>query len=109
MSYFQDLKKFIEEAEHGVIYISFGSVVKISSLSEARVQAILGAMSALPQRFIWKWESQTLLADKKKLYVAKWLPQVDILGTYMVIFLDLLKKKRNEQAGRLTLSDHRQP
>ncbi|XP_060804205.1 UDP-glucosyltransferase 2 [Amyelois transitella] len=75
-----DLEKFIQSSEHGVIYISFGSVVKSSSMSETQIQAILGAMAKLPQKFIWKWESDTLVADKNKLYVAKWLPQVDILA-----------------------------
>ncbi|XP_052750704.1 uncharacterized protein LOC113512976 [Galleria mellonella] len=76
----QDLKKFIEEAKHGVIYINFGSVVKSSSMTEEQIKAVIGAVNELPQRFIWKWESKTVLADKDKLYVAKWLPQVDILA-----------------------------
>ncbi|XP_047517095.1 UDP-glucosyltransferase 2-like [Pieris napi] len=75
-----DLLKFVEEAEHGVIYISFGSVVKSSTMPDEKLQAVLGAISELPQRFIWKWESKTTLLDKNKLFLAEWLPQVDILG-----------------------------
>ncbi|CAG4952911.1 unnamed protein product [Colias eurytheme] len=75
-----DLRKFIDEAEHGVVYISFGSVIKSSVMPDDKLQAILGAMSEFPQRFIWKWESKTKLLDENKLYLAKWLPQVDILG-----------------------------
>ncbi|CAK1543150.1 unnamed protein product [Leptosia nina] len=75
-----ELLEFVEEAEHGVIYISFGSVIKSSTMPEDKLQALLGAISELPQRFIWKWESKTMLLDKNKLYLADWLPQVDILG-----------------------------
>ncbi|KAI8432276.1 hypothetical protein MSG28_004706 [Choristoneura fumiferana] len=74
------LKKFVDEAKHGVIYISFGSVISPSSLSHERVKAILEVVSELPQRFIWKWNNKTLLKAQDKLYTDSWLPQVDILG-----------------------------
>lgn len=77
---FQDLKTFIEEAEHGVVYINFGTILKSSSLTPDKVEAILEVIKALPQRFIWKWENETQLLDKNKLYIESWLPQVDILG-----------------------------
>lgn len=70
----------MDEAEHGVIYISFGSVIKASTMPEDKLKEILGAMAELPYRFIWKWESNDMQMDKNKLYVASWLPQVDILG-----------------------------
>nr|XP_049700701.1 uncharacterized protein LOC110384519 [Helicoverpa armigera] len=75
-----DLKKFVEEAEHGVIYISFGSIVKASTMPAEKVQEVLNVMKQLPQRFVWKWEDKTLMVDKDKLYTNSWLPQVDILA-----------------------------
>ncbi|CAH0625489.1 unnamed protein product [Chrysodeixis includens] len=75
-----DLKKFVDEAEHGIVYISFGSVVKPSTLPAEKVKAVLNVMKQLPQRFIWKWDDQTLMMDKNKLYTSDWLPQVDILA-----------------------------
>lgn len=54
--------------------------MKSSTLPAENVQAILDVMAELPQRFIWKWESDTLPAQRKNLYVSKWLPQADILG-----------------------------
>ncbi|NP_001274756.1 UDP-glucuronosyltransferase 2B14-like precursor [Bombyx mori] len=75
-----DLKKFVDEAEHGIIFISFGSVIKSSTMTTDKVEAILEVMKRMPQRFIWKWEDKSLIVDKNKLYVSHWLPQVDILG-----------------------------
>ncbi|CAH2041366.1 unnamed protein product, partial [Iphiclides podalirius] len=76
-----ELRKFVEEAEHGVIYISFGSVIKSSTLPSSNLEAILGAIRELPQRFIWRFDNKTLLVDNEnKLYVDDWLPQVDILN-----------------------------
>lgn len=67
-------------------------------MSQKQIQAILDTMAALPQRFIWKWESDTLLADKNKLYVGKWLPQVDILGMYLRLKNKVEGKIPNEKS-----------
>ncbi|XP_063828978.1 UDP-glucosyltransferase 2-like [Ostrinia nubilalis] len=91
-----DLKNFVEEAEHGVIYISFGTTVRLSLMTLQKLEAILDAIEILPQRFIWRWSKEAsltmepfnqlgpkhlaLLADKNKTYIRNWLPQVDILS-----------------------------
>lgn len=77
---FQDLKKFIEESKHGVIYISFGSMLKAASTPKDKLEAIFAALAELPQRVIFKWEEKTLPGNPKNVYVSKWLPQNDILG-----------------------------
>lgn len=73
----------MDEADNGVIYISFGSLVKASTMPDDKLKAILGAIAELPYKFIWKWENKDTLMDKNKLYVANWLPQVDILGKFL--------------------------
>lgn len=77
---FQDVKKFIEESEHGIIYISFGSMLKAAATSLDKIEAILGAVAELPQRVIWKWEEGTLPGNPKNIFISNWLPQNDILG-----------------------------
>ncbi|XP_049875112.1 UDP-glucosyltransferase 2-like [Pectinophora gossypiella] len=76
----RELKKFVDDAEHGVVYISFGSVVKSSTMPAEKREAVLEAMKEFPQRFIWKWEDDSLQVDNNKLFIDSWLPQVDILG-----------------------------
>ncbi|CAH2090412.1 unnamed protein product [Euphydryas editha] len=80
-----DLKKFIEESEHGVIYISFGSVFKAASTPKDKVETIIAALSELPQRVIWKWEAKSLPGNPKNIYFSKWLPQNDILADPKVL------------------------
>ncbi|CAG9788158.1 unnamed protein product [Diatraea saccharalis] len=90
-----DIKKFVEEADAGVIYISFGSTFKVSTMEKHKMEAVLEVIAELPYRFIWRWDDVTkdkspytelrsdlrsLLTNKKKLYISTWLPQVDILG-----------------------------
>ncbi|KAM3961543.1 UDP-glycosyltransferase UGT5-like [Aphomia sociella] len=75
-----DIRKFIEESEHGVIYISFGSLLRAATAPLDKLQAIIDALSLLPQRVIWKWEKESLPGNPKNIYLSKWLPQNDILA-----------------------------
>ncbi|XP_053608211.1 UDP-glucosyltransferase 2-like [Plodia interpunctella] len=81
----QDLKKFIEDSPHGVIYVSFGSMLKASLTPRALVQTIIDAVSELPQRVIWKWEEEFLPGKPKNIFSSKWLPQNDILAHPKVV------------------------
>nr|ASX93996.1 UDP-glycosyltransferase UGT42D1 [Zygaena filipendulae] len=74
-----ELKTFMENANNGVIYISFGSLVKDTDLTPEKIQAILDTIIEMPQRFVWKLNDKSK-AIKDKLYCSEWLPQIDILG-----------------------------
>lgn len=77
---FKDLLKFIEQSEHGVIYISLGSMINGASFPKEKLKAILDALAELPQRVVWKWEAKSLPGKPKNIFVSKWLPQNDLLG-----------------------------
>jgi glucuronosyltransferase len=78
---FQDIDKFLNESEHGVIFFSLGSTVRADSFSQQKIDAFLQAFSELPQRVLWKWEGDYLSGQHKNIKTAKWLPQGDVLGT----------------------------
>ena len=75
----EDLETFIQESEHGVIFVSFGSVVKASKMPEAKRKAMLAVFSRLKQRVIWKWEEPMEDAPSNVL-VSSWLPQTSLLA-----------------------------
>ena len=76
----EDLETFIQgSGEHGVIFVSFGSVVKASKMPEAKRKAMLAVFSRLKQRVIWKWE--TAMEDApSNVMVSSWLPQTSLLA-----------------------------
>ncbi|XP_011178887.3 UDP-glycosyltransferase UGT5 [Zeugodacus cucurbitae] len=74
-----ELQKFIDNAEHGVVFISWGSMIRADTLPPAKRDAIVRAVKRLKQRVIWKWENTTLEHKPDNLYASKWLPQRDIL------------------------------
>nr|WEU75332.1 uridine diphosphate-glycosyltransferases 42J1 [Glyphodes pyloalis] len=91
-----DVKTFIDQADKGIVYISFGTTVRISNITVDKTEAIIGAIEELPYQFIWRWDKYVsfdkppfsqlserhlaVLNDKKKFYTGIWLPQVDILS-----------------------------
>lgn len=75
-----DIKAFIESAKHGVVYFSLGGNLKPSKMSKEKKRAIQEALSKLKEKVIWKWDDETLVVDKSKFMVRKWLPQDDILA-----------------------------
>ncbi|KAJ9595581.1 hypothetical protein L9F63_013249, partial [Diploptera punctata] len=76
----EDLKKFLDEATNGVIYFSFGSNVMGNEVPEEKIRVFIEVFSQLPQKVLWKWESDTLPGKSANVRTGKWLPQQDILA-----------------------------
>ena len=74
-----DLATWVQGAEHGVILVSFGSVITASKMPEEKRIMMLEVFSRLKQRVIWKWEEDmTGLPDN--VMVSAWLPQTSLLA-----------------------------
>lgn len=70
----------MDSAADGVVYFSFGSVVKAVHLPNDKVEMFLDCLGRLKQKVLWKWESDNLPKLPPNVVVNKWFPQVDILG-----------------------------
>ncbi|KDR10226.1 UDP-glucuronosyltransferase 2C1-like [Zootermopsis nevadensis] len=76
----KDLQTYLDEAKEGFIFFSLGSNLRSDSLSYEKMQALLEAFSELPQRILWKFESDNLPGQPPNVRTGKWLPQSDILA-----------------------------
>ncbi|KAL9925633.1 UDP-glucosyltransferase 2-like isoform 2-T2 [Glossina fuscipes fuscipes] len=74
-----ELQRFLDNAEYGVIFISWGSMIRAETMPAAKRDAIVKAVKRLKQRVIWKWENDSLINKPDNMYISKWLPQRDIL------------------------------
>ncbi|XP_060863129.1 LOW QUALITY PROTEIN: UDP-glucosyltransferase 2-like [Metopolophium dirhodum] len=74
----KDILDFIEQSPHGVVYFTFGSTVKMTSLPEHIKKALIDALAQIPQRVLWKYEDE-IENLPKNVMVKKWLPQHEIL------------------------------
>ena len=71
---------FLDNATEGVIYVSFGSVLKASIMSDDKREALLKVFGSLKQKILWKWESDQMKDKPSNVMLHKWLPQQDVLG-----------------------------
>lgn len=57
------LKELLDNANDGVVYISWGSIINSQGMSLSKKQEIVEAFKLFPQIvFLWKWENDTVTA-----------------------------------------------
>ena len=74
-----DLAAFVDSAKHGVILVSFGSVLQASKMPEHKRKMMLNVFARLKQKVIWKWEVEMPDAPENVL-ISGWLPQTSLLA-----------------------------
>lgn len=74
-----ELKNFLDSADNGVIYISWGSMIKADTLPADKRDGILQALAMQPQKVLWKWENDTIPNKPDNVFIRKWMPQRDVL------------------------------
>lgn len=75
----ESLQKFLDAAEEGVVYFSFGSHISSKDMTPEQKTVILETFSALPFQILWKSEEEGLLETPRNVYLYKWVPQQDVL------------------------------
>ncbi|KAL1130748.1 hypothetical protein AAG570_011989 [Ranatra chinensis] len=76
-----DIKEYMDRAEHGVIYFSLGSNIKVSDVAKDKLlEAFISSFGKLKQRVLWKWEKDDFPNKPANVKTSKWFPQQDILA-----------------------------
>lgn len=75
-----DIKEFIENSEHGVIFFSLGRNIKSSTMDAGKKRDLIEALLSLKQNTIWDFDDDSLEVDPMKIMIRKWLPQFEILA-----------------------------
>ena len=89
----------ILESEHGVIFVSFGSMLKGSLMSEKMRQIFTNAFGKLKQRVLWKWESEEMEGKPDNVMLSKWLPQQDLLAhPNLKLFISHMGQSSSQEA-----------
>lgn len=80
MNFLQEIQKILDSSETGVIYISWGSLIRSDTLPISKRNAILNAIHRLNNTVVlWKWENETFPETQNHVYIRKWMPQAQIL------------------------------
>ena len=75
-----DLQNFLDHATSGAVYVSFGSAIKSSLMSEERINIFLETFRNIKYPVIWKYDSDDIPNLPSNVMLKKWLPQQDLLA-----------------------------
>lgn len=89
--------EFIEQSPDGVIYFSFGSTVKMSTIPESVKKSLIKALARIPQRVLLKYEDE-MDEKPKNMMTKQWLPQRDILCKYYLIYVIIILWRQLKQS-----------
>ncbi|XP_054278673.1 UDP-glucosyltransferase 2-like [Macrosteles quadrilineatus] len=74
----KNLKDILDRSTQGVLLVSFGSLVRVSSIPPSIINMFLEAFSKIPQTIIFKYE-ENLPQAPSNVVVQKWLPQREVI------------------------------
>jgi len=93
------LKKFLDESDNGIIYVSFGTNIKSKDLDQELLDIIINVFKDLNQNVVWKFETDNLPNKPDNVMIQKWLPQADLLAHKNVkIFITQCGQQSTEEA-----------
>uniref|UniRef100_A0A182Y290 UDP-glucuronosyltransferase n=1 Tax=Anopheles stephensi TaxID=30069 RepID=A0A182Y290_ANOST len=75
-----DIQRYLDEAPHGVIYFSMGSMLKGRNFPEDKRAAFVNVFRGLREKVIWKYENDSLPDKPPNVLIKSWMPQSDILA-----------------------------
>jgi glucuronosyltransferase len=76
----KDIAEFLDNAHEGVLFFSMGSMIKTSTISQEKLDAILEVIGSISRKVIWKWDADELPPKLDNVMVRKWLPQFDVMN-----------------------------
>jgi len=74
------LKRFLDDATEGFIYVSLGTTVTCSNLPKEIANNFAKVFPKLPYKIVWKFECAELLGQFDNAFISKWFPQQGVLG-----------------------------
>ncbi|XP_058459800.1 UDP-glucosyltransferase 2-like [Malaya genurostris] len=81
----EDIRQWLDGAEHGVIYFCLGSSLKSTDIPMEKLKIFVKTLAQLKQRVLWKWEGSGLPDQPANVMTKNWLPQSDVLGHRNVV------------------------
>lgn len=75
----KDLQQLLDTSEHGVIYMSFGTIIKPNFYNKNSTN-FLEAFSEVPYDVLWKYEGEDFSSFPSNVHIRKWFPQSDLLA-----------------------------
>ncbi|XP_068623989.1 UDP-glucosyltransferase 2-like [Battus philenor] len=75
----QAIQLYLDSSENGVIYVSFGTNIKTSTIPSEKIHVLSKVFSQLPYDVLLKWDDDDFPVRSRNVKISKWLPQSDLL------------------------------
>lgn len=75
-----DLERFVDEAPEGVIVFALSAETQCMDLPKYTLDMVLAVFETLPQRVLWKFETEPPFNVSSSIYTSKWLPLQSLLA-----------------------------
>ncbi|XP_011336017.2 UDP-glucuronosyltransferase 2B7 [Ooceraea biroi] len=76
----KDLRRFLDDATKGFIYVSLGTTVSCHNLPTEIMGNFIEVFSKLPFKIVWKYECDEFPGKLDNIFISKWFPQQGILA-----------------------------
>ncbi|KAI5706750.1 hypothetical protein M8J75_010991 [Diaphorina citri] len=76
----KDLQDLMDSATRGVIYVSFGSLIRPSRMSDGMRTLLVTAFSRTGLTVLWRYEGDSIENLPGNVHIRKWIPQQDVLA-----------------------------
>jgi glucuronosyltransferase len=74
-----DLQTLLDSSKHGVIFMSFGTIVT-PKLYNKNYTNFLEAFADIPYDILWKFDAENFISVPSNVHIRKWFPQSDLLA-----------------------------
>jgi len=75
-----ELKRFMDEADQGVVIVNLGSSITAQLLPTDRLNLLLEVFSQLGLSVVWRWEESEKVRIPPNVLIQPWLPLQDLLA-----------------------------
>lgn len=76
----EKINNFLQSSTKPIIYMSLGSMVKSSQMSEETLKVFKEVFAELPYDVMWKFEKEEMEGKPDNVFVYPWFPQADLLA-----------------------------
>lgn len=73
------IEDFLNASNETVLFISFGSMLRSSTIPKHKFDGIVAALKKLNLRVIWRWDSEKVPLTSSQFIFPKWAPQLSLL------------------------------
>ncbi|KAM7353784.1 UDP-glycosyltransferase UGT5-like [Cochliomyia hominivorax] len=74
-----EVSSFLSSSDKDILFISWGSMIKASTLEQEKLQAILNVLIKMDVKVIWKWETDEVPINSEQFLFIKWAPQLALI------------------------------